>query len=152
MRNLTLYTPKNLWDSYRSLGEIHDEFDRLFNNMMPASEQAGNRGLYPVVDILEENDTYLIKAELPGVNQKDVKVTVTDNVLTIEGERKNEYEGRKEGIHRIERSYGAFCRSFRLNNDVAAEKITAKSKDGVLEITIPKSEKTKPKEISIKAG
>jgi HSP20 family protein len=132
------------------LGEIHDEFDRLFNNMMPTSEQASNKGFYPMVDILEENDKYLIKAELPGVNQKDVKVTVTDNVLTIEGERKNEYEDRKEGIHRIERSYGAFRRSFRLNGDVATEKITAKSKDGVLEITIPKSEKAKPKEIEVK--
>jgi HSP20 family protein len=150
MRNLTLYTPKTLWDPFRSLGEIHDEFDRLFDNMMPTREQISTKGFYPVVDILEENDKYLIKAELPGVNQKDVKVTISDNLLTIEGERKNEYEDKKEGIHRIERSSGAFCRSFRLNGDVANDKITAKSKDGVLEITIPKSEKAKPKEISVK--
>ena len=151
MRNLTFYTPKTLWDSCRGLGEIHGEFDKLFDNMMPTREQASSKDFYPVVDILEDKDKYLIKAELPGVNQKDVKLTVNDNVLTIEGERKNEYEKKKDGIHFIERSYGAFCRSFRLNCDIAADKIAAKSKDGVLEITLPKSEKSKPQEISIKA-
>lgn len=149
MKNLTLFTPKSLWDSYRSLGEIHDDFDRFFNNMMPTSELASNKDFYPRVDILEENDKYLIKAELPGVNQKDVKITLNDNVLNIRGERKSEYEENKEGIHRIERSFGSFSRSFPLDKEVIPEKVTASYKDGILTIDLPKSNK-EVKEIEVK--
>jgi len=149
MRDLIHHKPRTLWDPFRSLGEIHDEFDRLFETIWPNLERAETREFYPATDILEEEDKYIIKAELPGIDQKDVKVSLVDNVLTIKGERKNEYEDKKEGIHRVERSYGSFCRSFSLNGDVIPEKIKAKSKDGILEIWIPKSKKTKPKEISI---
>lgn len=149
MRDLVHHKPRTLWDPFRSLGEIHDEFDRIFESFWPSLERVETRGFYPMVDIVEEEDKYIIKAELPGIDHKDVKVSLIGNVLTIEGERKNEYEDKKEGIHRIERSYGSFCRSFNLNGDVVSEKIEAKSKDGILEISIPKSKKTKPKEISI---
>ncbi len=148
MRDLIHYRPRTLWDPFRSLGEIHDEFDRLFDSL--GGSQIETRGFAPVVDILEEEDKYQIKAELPGIDQKDVKVTLKDNILTIRGERKNEYEDKKEGLRRIERSYGTFCRTFALNGDVLPNKIKADYKDGVLTIDVPKAEKKKPEEIEIK--
>lgn len=150
MRDLIHYTPRTLWDPFRSLGDIHDEFDRLFDNVLPTWGNTETRGFAPVVDIIEEDDKYVIKAELPGVDQKDVKVTLTDNVLTIRGERKNEYEDKKEGLHRIERSYGSFCRTFHLNGDFISNKIKADYTNGILSIDVPKAEKKKPEEIEIK--
>jgi HSP20 family protein len=148
MSNLTKYSPRNLWDPFRSLGEIHDEFDRLFNRFTPQRFRH-EETLFPAVDLLEEKEKYVAKVELPGMEQKDIKVTLNDNVLTIRGERKSEYEEKKEGAHRIERSFGSFNRSFSLDKEVIPEEVKANYKDGVLTIDMPKSNK-EVKDIEVK--
>lgn len=105
---------------------------------------------HPVADIEEEKDKYIVKAELPGVKQENIKVSLVNNTLTIQGERKAEHKEKHEGFHRYERVQGEFRRSFHLPTEVDADKIKAKQKNGVLEVEIPKSEKANPKEISVK--
>jgi HSP20 family protein len=105
----------------------------------------------PAADITETETEYLVKAELPGVKREDVKVTQEDGVLTIEGERKYEKEEKGEKAHRVERFYGTFSRSFSLPDDADAKAIRAETKDGVLNVHIPKvkGEKTKPVQIKV---
>ena len=125
-----------------------DFFDSFFNtDLLPASEK-----MSPAVDIVEEKDKYLVKADLPGLKQEDIKVEVDDGVLKISGERKYEKkeEDKEKKYHYYERSYGAFERRFVLPSDVDTEKIDAKYENGVLEIVIPKTESKKPKEIKVK--
>ena len=106
----------------------------------------------PAVDIAEDDDAYEITADLPDVNKDHVKVTSNDGYLTITGEREHEKEekDKKKKYQRIERSYGRYERSFRLPDDVEADKVEAKFKNGVLKLTLPKSEEKKPKELEIK--
>ena len=104
----------------------------------------------PTVDISETEAEYAIKAELPEVKKEDVKVTVEDGVLTIQGERKQEKEEKGKKYHRIERSYGRFVRSFTLPDTVDEGKVRAEYADGVLNLHLPKSEKAKPKQIDVK--
>ena len=106
----------------------------------------------PLVDIVEDDKEYLIKAEVPEVKKDDVRVTVQDDVLTITGERTLEKEEKGKKYHRVERSYGRFVRSFTLPEDAAGNKVAAEFKDGVLRIHLPKSEKAKPKTIEVKIG
>lgn len=104
----------------------------------------------PTVDISETDAEYAIKAELPEVKKEDVKVTVEDGVLTLQGERKQEKEEKGKKYHRIERSYGRFVRSFTLPDTVDESKVKAEYTDGVLHLHLPKSEKAKPKQIDVK--
>jgi len=104
----------------------------------------------PAVDIAEHDEQYLVEVELPGVNKEDVKITLENNILTIRGEKKQEKETRKESYHRVERSYGSFQRSFTLPTTIKSDKIDAAYKDGILQITLPKAEEAKPKQIEVK--
>ena len=106
----------------------------------------------PLVDIVEDENEYRIKAELPAMKKEDVRLTVDNGVLTISGERKYEQEEKREKHHRIERAYGSFVRSFSLPEDADGSKVTADYKDGVLHVHLPKSEKAKPKSIEIKVS
>jgi HSP20 family protein len=106
----------------------------------------------PLVDIIEDDKQYLIKAELPQVTKADVKVTVQDDVLTITGERTFEKEANGKKYHRVERAYGRFGRSFTMPEDADGNGVVAEYKDGVLEVHLPKSEKAKPKTIEVKIG
>jgi HSP20 family protein len=106
----------------------------------------------PLVDIVEDEKEYLIKAELPEVKKEDVKVTVEDDVLTITGERKYEKEEKGKKYHRVERAYGSFERSFTLPEDADGSKVSAEFKDGILKVRLPKSEKAKPKAVEVKVG
>jgi HSP20 family protein len=106
----------------------------------------------PSVDVSETDGEYQIKAEIPDVKKEDVKVTLEDGVLTIQGERKQEKEDNGKKYHRVERTYGSFVRSFTLPDLVDVEKVTAEFKDGVLNLQLPKSEKAKPKAIEVKVG
>jgi HSP20 family protein len=105
----------------------------------------------PAVDIAEKDGKYVIKADLPGVEEKDVSVEVHDGVLTIKGERKSEFAEEKDNVYRAERSYGAFMRSFTIG-DVNEDKINAEYKNGTLTIELPKTEQKKAKKISIKSS
>ena len=101
------------------------------------------------MDIFENEGNLVLKAELPGIDPKDVDVRVENNVLTLRGERKFESEVKREQYHRVERAYGTFSRSFTLPNVVDTDKIKAEFKDGVLRVTLPQREEAKPKQISI---
>jgi HSP20 family protein len=106
----------------------------------------------PLVDIVEDDKQYLIKAELPEVTKDDVKVTVQDGVLTITGARTLEKEEKGMKYHRVERAYGRFGRSFTVPEDADGNGVVAEYKDGVLKVQLPKSEKAKPKAIEVKIG
>jgi len=122
-----------------------DDIDRFFDQaFVPTRRQASEGDWTPRVDISEDAGKISLKADLPGVNEKDVSVTVEDNVLTLAGERKFEKETDEENYHRVERTYGSFTRGFTLPETVDTDKISAKYDKGVLNISIPKVE-TKPK-------
>jgi HSP20 family protein len=106
----------------------------------------------PAVDIIENERGIVIRAELPGIDPKDVAVTINNNVLTLKGERHVERDAKKENFHRMERAYGVFARSFALPEHGDAAKVTADFKDGLLTVTLPRSDAAKPRAIEIKAA
>lgn len=107
-------------------------------------------GWLPAFDVSETDDEVIVKAELPGMDVKDIDITLTDGLLTIKGERKLEKEDKKENYHRIERRFGSFSRSLNLGASVQADSIEAGYKDGILTVTLPKAEENKPKKIEVK--
>lgn len=146
------------FDPIRELEEVSERFHRVFGRLpLPRRGDGGNAGevmtvadWVPTVDIAEDEKEYLIKAEIPEVDKKDVKVTVQEGVLTVQGERKKETEEKGKRFHRIERAYGTFVRSFTLPEDAAEDKIQAEFKDGMLLVHLPKTEKPKPKAVEVK--
>jgi HSP20 family protein len=126
-------------------------FDEAFRGAPRGSEDEWALGgsWAPVVDIFEQEGSIVLKAELPGIDPKDVDIRVENNTLTLRGERQLDNEVKRESYHRVERSYGSFARSFSLPNVVDVEKIKAEYKDGVLRVTLPKKEEAKPTQISI---
>ena len=144
------------WDPFRELEEVSDRLNRMFAR--PAARTSNGKETMivadwtPSVDISETEGEYQIKAEIPDVKKEDVKVTVEDGVLTIQGERKHEKEEKGKKFHRIERSYGSFVRTFSLPDVIEEEKVKAEFKDGVLNLHLPKSEKAKPKAIEVKVA
>jgi len=143
------------WDPFRELEDMSDRLNRMFAR--PALRSSGKETMtvadwMPTVDISETEGEYLIKAELPEVKKEDVKVTVEDGVLTIQGERRQEKEEKGRKFHRVERSYGSFVRSFTLPESVDEAGVKAEYKDGVLNLHLPKSEKVKPKAIDVKVA
>jgi len=141
------------WTPYRDMTSFHNRINRLFNEpIFPAGwldNELRSSNWNPVVDIYEKDDTIVIKAELPGMEKKDISVDLKDDVLTLKGERSHEKEVKEENYHRKERFFGKFHRSFRLPEDMDADKIKADFKDGVLKIDIPKPEERKPKKITV---
>jgi HSP20 family protein len=143
------------WDPFRELEDMSERLNRVFAR--PGVRQSGKEALtvadwVPTVDISETGDEYLIKAELPEVKKEDVKVTVEDGVLTLQGERKQEKEEKGKKFHRVERSYGSFVRSFTLPESVDEGSVKAEYKDGILTLHLPKTEKVKPKAIEVKVA
>ena len=104
----------------------------------------------PRVEISETNEKFIVKAEVPGIDRKDIKINVEDHVLSLSGENKQEKKEEDEKFTRVERYYGTFCRSFSLPENVDEEKIDAAFKDGLLTLSIPKTESSKPKAIEVK--
>jgi len=142
------------WQPFCDLMATERGFDRLFrdafSSVLPVREgELPTRAWAPAVDICENENNLVLKAELPGVDPKDVEVRVEDNTLYLKGERKFEKDTKEENYHRIERSYGSFARSFALPNSIDAEKVAAEYQDGLLTLTLPKREETKPKTIKI---
>lgn len=147
MKTLTTYRPVKPFSFF-------DEFDRFLGKSMEDRWTPGVAGeqveWLPSVDVTEVDDHYKVVADIPGVDPKDIEVAVEDNCLRIKGERKSETKDEKNGYQRIERAYGTFMRQFTLPETVDADKISAKGKNGVLEIVIPKGEKpNKVKKITI---
>jgi HSP20 family protein len=133
-----------------------NQWDRLFDNVLDMRSgfdlQGFGTGWIPSVDVEEAKDEYRFYAEMPGMKQEDIKISLAENVLTISGEKKAHYDVEKGNFHRLERDYGSFQRSFSLPQRIQADKIKASFKDGILEITVPKSEEAKPRHITVTAG
>jgi len=144
------------WDPFRELEDMSDRLNRVFSRpTLPRTNGKENMIVadwVPSVDVSETEGAYQIKAEIPDVKKEDVKVTLEDGVLTIQGERKQEKEEKGKRYHRVERSYGRFVRSFTLPDVIDEENVKAEFKDGILNLALPKSEKAKPKAIEVKVG
>ncbi len=130
--------------------DMNRMFDEFFRGDMLADDSFFTRDWTPAVDVVENNDSYILKAELPGMTKDDVKITLENNVLTIRGEKKDEFEKKEKNFHRIERSYGAFERSFTIPGSIKSENIDAQYNNGILTLTLPKAEEAKPKLIDVK--
>ncbi len=125
--------------------------DRLWDSFLERSPGREDAEWLPALDVSETKDEIVVKAEVPGMEAKDIDISLSGDVLTIKGQKKQEKKQKDENYHMSERSYGAFFRSVRLPQEVQGDKVAAQYKDGVLKITLPKSEKAKAKEIKIKA-
>ncbi len=138
-----------IWEPFRDLVMVRDDVDRLLDTFFEREGGAYDECWRPAVDIEENNGNLVVKAELPGISKQDIKVSVKDDVLTILGERKRESEQKDRLFHRVERCYGQFRRMIRLPAQVDADKVKAAYKDGVLQITLPKPESLKPRQIEV---
>jgi HSP20 family protein len=137
-------------EPFRGLSTLQDQFNRLFNeSFRNHTEESALTTWAPAVDIYETPNELVVKADLPDVNEKDIDVRVENNLLTIRGERKFEKSVSEENFLRVERTYGSFSRSFSLPNTVNAETIGAEYKNGVLTVTLPKREESKPRQVKV---
>ena len=139
------------YDPFRDLFRLQGQLFKTFGEAYPSrDESAGLTGAWtPAVDVFEDADAITLKVELPEVDAKDVDIQIEGNQLTVRGERKLEKAEESEGYHRIERTYGAFSRSFTMPTTVDVEHISAESRDGVLRIVLPKRAETKPRQIKV---
>jgi HSP20 family protein len=125
------------------------EMDRAFDSRADEGSSVATSDWVPAVDIKEEKDSFVIVADIPGVDPKDIEVHMENGMLTIKGEKESEKKEEREGYKRVERSFGSFYRRFSLPDTADAEKITAKSNNGVLEVTIGKQEQVQPRKIAV---
>ncbi len=147
------------WEPFRDMVGLQERMNRIFDEAFRGAGRTATDDDWslggswaPAVDIYEQEGNIVLKAELPGVDPKDVDVRVENNVLTLRGERKFDNEVKRESYHRIERSYGTFTRSFTLPNMIDTDKIKAEYKEGVLRMSLPQKEEARPKQISISVG
>jgi HSP20 family protein len=139
------------WEPFRELSSLQTEMNRLFNAAFDTSSggNGGTRRWAPAMDLLETDEHFVLRADLPGMTESDVNIELEDNVLTVSGERKAEHEEKREGFYRVERAFGSFSRSLTLPKGVDGEAVTAAFANGVLEVRIPKPEQSKPRKITI---
>ena len=139
------------YEPWGMLNQLRRDMDRMYQSQTDGEESTSvaTSAWVPAVDIKETDDAFEIHADIPGVDPKDIDVHMENGVLTIKGERESEKKEEKEGFKRVEREWGSFYRRFSLPDTADAEKISAKSQHGVLEITIPKQEKVQPRKISV---
>ena len=145
------------WEPARELQTIQQEMNRLFGTFFDSPVVAGSNGesgrrWIPAMDLVERDGEYVLRADLPGVDEKDVNVELDDNVLTISGERRSEHEQRKQGYYRVERASGRFSRSLTVPEGVDPQSIRANFENGVLDVRIPKPEERKPLKVAISVG
>jgi HSP20 family protein len=144
------------WEPFRELSSLQTEMNRLFNTAFGDLPNGGTGGAarrwMPPMDLLETDEHFVLRADLPGMTESDVNIELEDNVLTVSGERKAEHEDKREGFYRMERAFGSFSRSLTLPKGVDPETVNASFDQGVLEVRIPKPEQRKPRKINISAG
>ncbi len=143
------------WEPFRRLpvfpGRLNSIFDNFFGGQGYGVDEPLSEGLWnPSVDVYETTDNIVLKAEIPEVDEKDVDISVQANTLTLRGERKRDREVKEDSYYRKERSYGSFRRSFALPDSIDPEKIQASFSKGVLKVTLPKREESKPKQFKVK--
>jgi HSP20 family protein len=137
------------WDPFREMARMQNEINRLFDDRAIRQEDL-TAGFWPPVDVYQDHEQIVLTCELPGMDAKEVDLQVENGVLTIRGERKLEREDKKDNYVRVERWYGTFNRAFTLPTTVDADKVKAEFKNGVLRVTLPRKEETKPKQIKVK--
>jgi len=142
------------WEPFRELSSLQTEMNRLFSAAFEGQGpgNGGARRWTPAMDLVETDEHFVLRADLPGMGEEDVHIELEDNVLTVSGERKAEHEDKREGFYRMERAYGSFSRSLTLPKGIDPEAVTAGFDRGVLEVRVPKPEQRKPRRISINAG
>jgi HSP20 family protein len=144
------------WEPAREISSLQSEMNRLFNTFFDTPTPGGNGGAarrwVPSMDLVETDEHFVLRADLPGLSEQDVAIELEDNVLTVSGERKAEHEEKKEGFYRMERSFGQFRRSLTLPEGVDPDAIAATFDKGVLEVRIPKPEERKPRKVAIQVG
>jgi HSP20 family protein len=145
------------WDPARELDTLQGEMNRLFSSFFDTPRTAGGNGAparrwIPAMDLVETEDHFVLKADLPGVSESDVNIELESNVLTISGERKTEHEAKKDGYYRLERSTGTFSRALTLPEGIDSGAVTASFDKGVLEVRIPKPAEAKPRRVQISVG
>jgi HSP20 family protein len=143
------------WEPARQSYSLQREVNRLFGTLLDS--QTGERPTaprrwIPAVDLIEENDRFVLRADLPGVGEDDLEIEVEDRVLRVSGQRNTEHQEHTDGYYRLERASGSFRRSLRLPEGVEAEQIEASFAGGVLEVSIPKPEQRQPKRVAVKAA
>jgi HSP20 family protein len=143
------------WEPLRELGSLQTEMNRLFNTVFD-TPTAGNGGAMrrwmPAMDLIETDEHFVLRADLPGMDEDDIKIELEDGTLTVSGERKAEHESKHEGYYRVERAFGGFSRSLTLPKGIDPEGVSASFDRGVLEVRIPKPEERKPRRIEIAAS
>ena len=154
MNNLTKWESRK-WNPFREMEDLHHQvLASLFGGSLGRrngdNEDLGMTGWSPLVDIVEDQNEYVISADLPEVRKDDLKITIENGVLTLTGERKFEKEEKGKKYHRVERAYGSFVRSFSLPGNVDASKVNAEFKDGVLRVHVAKDERARPRNIDVK--
>jgi HSP20 family protein len=144
------------WDPARELDAFQSDMNRLFDSFFGRREGAAGYGAsrrwIPPMDLVETDDSLVLRADLPGLDQDDIEIEVKDGVLTVSGERKAQHETQREGYHRVERSFGRFSRALELPKGIDPQTVTASFDKGVLEVRMPKPEERKPTRIEIKGG
>lgn len=141
------------WKPFRELERVRREMDRFWDSFFedrPARRGEEGREWLPSLDVSETDKDIVVRAEIPGIDPKDIDISLTNDLLTIKGEKQQEKEEKDENYHLVERSYGSFTRSVRIPGQVQNDKIGASYKNGILKVTLPKSEEAKKKEIKIK--
>ena len=151
-RELTVWRPFRELTPFRDFERMRSEMDRLWNSFFERGTLRGEAGgeWLPSLDVAETKNEIVVKAEVPGLEPKNIDISLSDGLLTIKGEKKQEREEKEENYHLVERRYGTFTRSIRIPNEVQSDKINASYKNGVLKIVLPKSEGPKKKEVKIK--
>jgi len=140
------------WDPFRDSVAFRERMNRLFDNAISSHTDENDligSSWSPSVDIYETDNALILTAEVPGLQEKDIEIQIEDNTLSIKGERQFAKETKKENYHRVERSYGSFCRSFSLPGYIDQEKIKAEHENGILKILMPKKKELKPKTVKI---
>ena len=143
------------WDPIRELDSLQGDMNRLFDRFFEGGRTANGstaRRWIPAMDLVETEDHLVLRGDLPGMTEDDVDIEIKDNVLTVSGERKSESEDKREGYHRVERSFGSFSRSLTLPHGIDPERVDAKFENGVLEVQIPKPAEAKPTRVQIGKG
>jgi HSP20 family protein len=141
------------WEPAREVDSLQTEVNRVFDAFFGGrNPNSGGRRWVPAMDLVEQDDEFVLKADLPGLREEDVEIEVADGVLAISGERKSEHSERSEGYYRVERAIGQFSRSVSLPKGVEAEQVAARFENGVLEVRIPKPEERKPHRVQIGAA
>ena len=140
------------WDPFREVVALQNRFNTLFRDLNEGEGTLTTASFIPAVDVYEDEKKVVLKLEVPGIEEKDLDVSVENNTLTVKGERKFEKEEKEENFHRIERRYGSFTRSFTLPNTVDTENVQADYENGVLKVKLAKRAEAKPKQIKVNIG